>query len=68
VTLGEKIKFVRWITKGITQTKLSQMVNVTSVAIHNYENDKSMPSLPVFVAICDALNVSPNEMLQGVEL
>ena len=49
--------------KGLTSDALSELVDVTPVFIRRIESGKSFPSLPNFIDICNALEVSPNVML-----
>ncbi|MEA4897550.1 MAG: helix-turn-helix domain-containing protein [Christensenellaceae bacterium] len=58
-SLGMRIKRARQ-EQGYTLEKLADICMVTSVHLRHVENGARFPSLPVFAALCSALNVSPS--------
>lgn len=55
-------------SKKITQEKLAEMTNLANNYISNIENNRSIPSLETLVKLCDALEVTPNDILLGVSV
>ena len=49
--------------KKISQEKLAEMISTTKTTIYNYEKGIKYPGLEMFIAICEALNVTPNELI-----
>lgn len=43
----------------LTREKLALQCNITAVHVRHIEDGSRLPSLPVFIAICCALHVSP---------
>lgn len=60
--LGNRINTARK-EKRVTSEKLSEIVGKNAVFIRQIESANKLPSLPTFVDICNALNVSPNFLL-----
>lgn len=60
--IGKRIRAART-AKGITQEKLAEMVNAGTTHISHIETGNTIPSLKTFIAIVNALDVSPNELL-----
>lgn len=54
--IGTYIRMYRQ-NKGISQSKLAEMVNVTRIAISEWENCKRIPSREHFCKICDVLDI-----------
>lgn len=61
--LGKRINEVRK-DRGVTGDKLSEMCNINATYLRQIEGGVKMPSLPVFIDICNALSVSPDYLLQ----
>ena len=61
--LGKRINEVRK-ARGLTADKLSELCNINATYLRQIEGGAKMPSLPVFIAICNALHVSPDYLLQ----
>jgi transcriptional regulator with XRE-family HTH domain len=59
---GKRINTARK-EKRVTSEKLSEIVGKNAVFIRQIEGANKLPSLPTFVDICNALNVSPNYLL-----
>jgi len=51
--------------KGITSERLSELCNLNATYVRQIEAGIKTPSLPVFVAICKELKVSPSYLLIG---
>jgi len=62
-TLGKRLKYIRN-QRGLTAEKLAEQCDITTVYMLQLEGDKGLPSLPVFITLCNALSVSPSYLLQ----
>lgn len=62
--IGKRIRKVR-IEKGITQEQLAERVCSGTTHISHIETGNTIPSLKTFLAIVNALEVSPDELLCG---
>lgn len=60
--IGKRVRRYRK-SKGLTQEKLADMVEVTSSHISNVENAKTQVSLPLIVNIANVLGVTADELL-----
>lgn len=63
---GNRIKSLR-IKKGITQRKLADMINVSTVTIGNWEAGIKQPSMKAIIALATALDVT-TDFLLGVDM
>lgn len=63
--LGRRIKMVRN-NRGFTADKLSELCNINESYLMQIEGGKKTPSLPVFIDICNALQISPDYLLQDI--
>ena len=61
--LGKRINFVRK-DRNFTADKLSELCNINATYLRQIEGGAKMPSLPVFIDICNALKLSPDYLLQ----
>lgn len=61
-SLGRKINIARK-ERGLTSEKLSELCNINATYLRQLESGSGMPSLPVFISICNELKVSPSYML-----
>lgn len=61
--LGKRIREVRKRLK-LTQEKLAERVNISNVYLGEIERGNKMPSIPVFIAIAEALDVSCDYLLR----
>ena len=52
--------------RGYTSDALSSLCDVTPAYLRQVEAGSKTPSLPLFVALCDQLKVSPSFLLNGV--
>jgi len=65
VKVGERLRAARK-ARGITQSELSQLVDLTPKYISNLECGFKCPKLETFVAIANALNCDANTLLADV--
>lgn len=63
---GNRIKSLR-IKKGITQRKLADMINVSTVTIGNWEAGIKQPSMKAIIALATALGVT-TDFLLGINI
>lgn len=61
--LGKRINTARK-DSGFTADKLSELCNINATYLRQIEGGTKIPSLPVFISICNALQISPNYLLQ----
>lgn len=61
--LGKRINMVRK-DRGLTADRLSELCNVNATYLRQIEGGTKVPSLPVFINICNALKISPDYLLQ----
>lgn len=50
---------------GLRQVQVCESSEINSNYLSNIERARSIPSLEVFMRICDALNATPDEFLLG---
>ena len=62
--IGIRIRELR-LRAGLTQEGLAAKIGVTPSAVGNYERDVSFPKGDAFMALFEALNCTPNELLGG---
>lgn len=60
--IGKRIKDKR-IEKGYTQEKLSEMIGVGASHMSHLESGKTVPSMEVFINLCNVLDCSADELL-----
>lgn len=65
--LGRRINAVRK-DKNMTADQLSERCNINATYLRQIEGGSKTPSLPVFIALCNALEVSSDYLLQDVLL
>lgn len=53
--------------KGLKQSDISKKLGVTDKSVSNWERGKNMPDLSLFNPLCELLDVSINELLNGEE-
>ena len=51
--------------KNMTQEDLAEKLGVSNKSISRWENGRTMPDISLFEPLCDALNISINELLKG---
>ncbi len=49
----------------ITQQELAEILGVSDRTIGNWENGRNMPDLSLFKPLCDALNITLNDLMSG---
>ena len=62
-TIGEKISELRK-GKKMTQEQLAEIMHVSSQAVSKWENDLSIPDLPIMVQLADYFQVSLDEIVR----
>ena len=62
-TLGTKISEYRKL-KQMTQEDLATKLNVTSQAVSKWENDLSIPDLPILIELADLFQVTLDELIR----
>lgn len=60
--IGKRLKDLR-LSKGLNQTELGKLVNVTKVSICCYEREKRTPNLETFKDLLEVFNVSADYLL-----
>lgn len=63
--LGRRINKVRK-DRGFTADSLSELCHINATYLRQIEGGAKMPSLTVFIDICNALKISPDYLLQDV--
>lgn len=63
VSIGKRIKEIR-LKRGITQEKLAETVNISVPHISRIENGWASPSLQTLVDICNALDITIDDLMQ----
>ena len=61
--IGDKIRRARK-EKGLTLEQLAEKCGVSPAFIRHIESSYKIPSLPVFISICNAVGASPNYLLE----
>ena len=51
--------------KGFTQIEFAEKLGVSNKSVSRWETGKNMPDVSLFLPICDALDISVNELLIG---
>ena len=60
--LGKRINTARK-DRGWTSERLAEACSINATYLRQIEAGTKIPSLPVFVSLCEALNVSPTYLL-----
>ena len=60
--IGQRIKIKR-VEKGLTQEKLAELVGIGPSHMSHLESGKTVASLDVFIALCNVLECSADELL-----
>ena len=60
--LGTRIRYFREL-RGFSQKELSERINVSSSRISNWEQGLNRPDADIIVLLCEALEVSADELL-----
>lgn len=69
----DQIKIGKFIAESrknlqLTQEQLAEKIGVSNKSISRWENGKTMPDVSLFEPLCDALNITINELLQGEKI
>ena len=54
--------------KGLTQTKLADMLGVTDKSVSKWENGVCLPDVSLYKKICDILGITLNEFFAGEKI
>ncbi len=65
-TLGKKISEYRKL-HGLTQEELAIKLNVTAQSVSKWENDLSIPDLPILIELSELFHVSLDELVKQKE-
>ena len=60
--IGNAIKKAR-LSKGMSAVTLSQLANVAKSSVSDWENGKTQPSADALFRMCDALEITPSQLL-----
>lgn len=60
--IGKRIR-KRRLEKGFTQDRLSELVGVGASHMSHMESGKTVPSMEVFISLCNVLECSADELL-----
>ena len=61
--LGKRIREARK-QKSLTQQQLAEMLGITDVYVSEIERGNKMPSIPLFIAIVEVLDISADYLLR----
>lgn len=50
---------------GITQSKLAEILDISNNHLSSIENGKQSPSFDKFIKLCEALEITPNDLILG---
>ena len=62
LALGRRIYVARK-ERGLTSKDLAELCGINATYLRQIENGTSTPSLPMFITVCQQLQVSPNYLL-----
>ncbi len=54
--------------KKLTQAELAEKLGVTDKSVGNWENGRNMPDLSLFKPLCDALDITINDLMSGEKI
>ena len=63
--IGKRINLARK-DKGLTSEALAELCNINATYMRQIESGTKLPSLPVFISICQNLAISPSYLLMDV--
>lgn len=63
VAFGRRLNIARK-ERGLTGEKLAERCSINATYLRQIESGVKIPSLPIFVSLCQELSVSPNYLLQ----
>ena len=64
IMIGKFIAFKRK-QKNLTQEQLAQILNISNKTVSKWETGKSMPDYTLVKPLCEALNISVSELIDG---
>ena len=64
IVIGQFIALKRK-EKNLTQGQLAEMLNISNKTISKWETGKSMPDYSLINPLCEALDVTVSELLEG---
>ena len=69
----DQIKIGRFIAEcrkkqGLTQAQLAEKLSITDRAVSKWETGKALPDSSIMLELCDMLNISVNELLNGEKI
>ena len=62
-TLGKRINITRK-DHGITAEQLAELCSINATYLRQIEGGSKIPSLPLFIQLCNTLKTSPDYLLQ----
>lgn len=64
--VGKRISLIRK-NRGMTQEQLAEKAELSNIYISHIENSRSIPSLETLMKLCNALDITPDEVLLGTK-
>ena len=66
----DQIKTGRFIAEkrkeqNLTQVQLAEKLGITNRAVSKWETGKSLPDASIMLELCDVLNITVNDLLNG---
>lgn len=61
--LGKRLNQARK-DRGLTSDRLSELCSINATYLRQIEGGTKVPSLPVFIDLCNALKISPDYLLR----
>lgn len=52
--------------RGLTGEKLAELCNINATYLRQIEGGVKVPSMPIFISLCQKLKVSPNYLLADI--
>lgn len=62
---GKRLNIARK-ERGLTGEKLAELCNINATYLRQIEGGTKVPSLPIFISLCQELKVSPNYLLKDI--
>lgn len=62
---GKRLNIARK-ERGLTGEKLAELCNINATYLRQIEGGTKVPSLPIFVSLCQELKISPNYLLKDI--
>ena len=60
---GKRLNMARK-ERGLTGEKLAELCNINATYLRQIEGGTKVPSMPIFVSLCQQLRISPNYLLK----